>query len=105
MTELEKVLHRWWNDEINVNEVEKSLVASLAASDFKIVKMRERKSRPFRIELYSGMARGGPFNGCEIESDLPSIADDRGGAYNYAGGEWRWVAGLGTELNDALSQW
>jgi len=63
----------------------------------------KRKIKPrLIIQHYEGPAVGGPFDGCDIECDVPSVPDEQGGSYNFAGGKWRWVAGLGTALKASL---
>lgn len=67
--------------------------------------MPKHKVKPrFIRQHYLGIASGGPWDGCEIDSDGPTIPDEAGGAYNYAGGRWVWIPGLGTQLNAALSR-
>lgn len=54
------------------------------------------------IQHYEGKANGGPFDGCEIDSDGPTVPDEQGGSYNFVGGTWVWVPGVGTDLYAAL---
>lgn len=47
MTKLERVIKKWWDDEIDVNDLVGSLKKSLAAGDFQIVSAVKSARKPF----------------------------------------------------------
>lgn len=43
---------------------------------------------------FKGRAEGGPFDGCDIDSDTTVVQDSMfadSGAYHFSGGKWIWI--------------